>query len=119
MDIITPVLINSAIDWVAQNHQNIPELANRSAEFLSDVITQGGIANTIRRVGNAIVWSRRDGPNHMIGMLDQIDNRMGDIEDPERGLQSGFVGLTKLSMVTLGFSSISTFLLGAQFEYLE
>lgn len=116
---IAPILISSAVEWVAKHHKDIIPIANKATEFMGDVFTQGGIANTIKQIGNTVIWNRPDGASHVIGMLDQLDGRIDGLEIAQQGLQAGLSGLKSLSMVTLGFSGVSVALLASQFVFLN
>lgn len=85
---------------------------------MSDVLAQGGIGNTIKQIGNTVIWNRPDGASHVIGMLDQITSDIDGLEIAQQGIQVGLSGLKSLSMVTLGFSGISVALLASQFVFL-
>jgi hypothetical protein len=117
--VIAPILINSAIEWVAKHHREIVPIATKAKDFMSDVLTQGGLTNTIKQIGNTIIWNRPDGASHVIGMLDQLDNSIDGLEIAQQGLLMGLSGLKSLSMVTLGFSGISAAVLAAGFVYLK
>ena len=116
---LAPILITSAIEWVAKHHDEIIPDAEKTAKFVGDVFSQGGLAKTIKQIGNTIIWDRPDGSSHIIGMLDQVDNRIDGLEIGQAALQTGLSGLKSLSMVTLGFSGVSVGLLAAQFMYLN
>ncbi len=75
LPVIAPFLISSAIEWVAKHHKDIIPIATRGVEFMNDVLTQGGIENTIKQIGNTVIWNRPDGASHVIGMLDQLVQR--------------------------------------------
>lgn len=85
---------------------------------MGDVLAQGGIGNTIKQIGNTVIWNRPDGASHVIGMLDQIASDIDGLEIAQQGVQVGLSGLKSLSMVTLGFSGISVALLASQFVFL-
>src|SRR5438067_1355082 len=95
--IIAPFLITSAVQWVANHHRDIMPLAHRATEFMDDVLAQGGIANTIKRVGNTVIWNRPDGASHVIGMLDQLDTHIDNIDTLQKGIVAGLSGLKSLS----------------------
>lgn len=119
LPLIAPILISSAVEWVAKHHRDILPIAHRATEFMEDAFTHGGLSKTVKQIGNTVIWNRPDGSAHVIGMLDQIDNRIDGLEIIQTALQTGLGGLKSISMVTLGFSGVSVGLLAAQFLFLS
>jgi hypothetical protein len=77
---------------VSTHHKDIFAIAHRATEFMDDVLAQGGLEKTIQQVGSTIVWNRPDGASHVIGLLDQLDTHIDNIDTVQKGIVAGLVG---------------------------
>ncbi len=87
----------------------------------------------IQRVGNNVIWTYPDGSTQVLAVLEQASGHLGGLSDQMSGLGAGMssladgqaaigmslAGLGKLSMVTLGFSALTSVVATLQFAYLR
>ncbi len=116
--LIAPTALTTIASWIAANYDKIPQVAEKTADLIEDVLREGSRAGgAISRFGSNVVWNSADGQK-VIGGIEEIQGTLEGLTQQSTQILTGIDGLRSLTMISAGFSGLSVGMLAAQFIYL-